>query len=260
MNYPKRIMQFALVFAMSLFLTTACSDSSGTDEEPPVVPDLEAIQPDFDYFDQNAKQLMDPTNYNNGAVYAGLMEGLFTIYSSFSLIYLELAEDTEADLEGDTWVWSYEYSAGPESVAFELRATPQGDEVNWELLFSASLQDGTSFNDVKYMEGTIANDGLSGSWSILPFLEEGSSSGPVVTYSWDYESQENGESVITFYDGANAFATITYTKDGADNTVVFDDDGDVITLYWNTDTNTGYYIDNGMQYCWDASLQSVACS
>ena len=258
----KTIRVVAMIMMVSA-ISLSCSNSTDSDNaEPPAIPDLDAFQPSLDFFNQQPTAKLnaaDPTNFLTGATYATIAGGLFQAFSQLGLVYIELAENVEPTLDGDTWVWSYSYGSTAEgSVGFELRATVVNDNFLWELFFSAEIPGEVSFTNEKFMEGTAASDGLTGSWSIFPFLEEDESA--IATYEWNFTNESEGQAIVTFFDSGIESGTITYTVNGDDNTIEYASGGETFTIFWNETTNVGYYIYDGMRYCWDASLQNTACT
>lgn len=266
---------YALLMAILFVGFTGCGDDSSTgpdvEENPPQIPDLtEVAQPDISYFQENnpqgqkekGSQILD-NHYSNYTT--ARFKAIFgTFFASFGQFYagaLNPAYDESPDFNNGQWEWSYNYSAEGQSVSMQFTAEDLGSSVQWTMSIAGDDGQGNSY-DYKIMEGTTSDDGSQGSWTFNSFGEEGTSEEPVATTEWDVTSDtERTINTEIYNDDGSVDVTFDYEQNGAEHTMVFTDGGssDTDTVFWNTDTKTGYVIEDGEKMCWDDTFQNIAC-
>ncbi len=233
----------------------ACSDSNSAGE-PPSIPDLSEVRPEFDFFDQNAAKSVNGDGYQFAASLSQSMEVILTSFSSLPESFLGAANNEEPTFDDGIWTWEYTASGGGESVTIRLEAEETNTRVEWAMFISANTQE-QSFDNYKLFDGFVLNDSNEGEWNIYPF-EQNNSSQPVMTYDWVIESETVASFNFTF-DSNNA-SSLSYDKDSPDNTLTVRGDGETTIIYWDSSTGTGYYDDGTERICWDADFNDVACT
>src|SRR5699024_5712874 len=112
---------------------------------------------------------------------------------------------------------------------------------------------GESYNNYKLMEGNTSNDGTKGNWTFNALGEDNTTEVPFIITEWDAKSDTERTLTSEIHEDGSSKSTIEYEQDGVKHTMIFDDAGssDTDTIFWNTDTKTGYVIDDGDKKCWD---------
>jgi hypothetical protein len=247
---------------IALVLLSACGDSStgsGSDDDSPTIPNLAATQLSFDYFKGKvAPELQQSTSggYQLASTLTLVVESIMTGFTSLPASFMDLGNNQNASLSGDTWTWEYTSSGGGASVSIILTAVERSSTTDWDMLISASSPD-ISFNNYKFVDGSVSNSDNSGVWNFYDFEEQSNS--PVLTYTWDIVSDNEMDFLITF--GDFDYSTMSYVRLSPDNTIQLSDGANGSTsIYWNSDTGTGYYEQSGEQrYCWDATKLDEPC-
>ncbi|MFN1833779.1 hypothetical protein AB2B38_000850 [Balneola sp. MJW-20] len=246
---------FVLIAMMGMGILQSCSDDpASSNEQPPAIPDLSTVIPDFNYFNQQKAKAAAGENYNSAAVQAQTLGLLMQGFSAFPNSILQFAQQQQARLNNGVWEWSYSISEGNESFSIRTTAerTSSGVEWNSYLTYSGG-QSGPAIENYRYMGGTVAEDGLSGVWNIYAFESD-----DVISFDWTKNSDT--DSTIEFdLSTETETLTLTYTLDGPNNTITVVEGSNTTVIYWNTDTNTGYIDDGTERVCWDATLENTAC-
>lgn len=250
-----------LFLLTSALILSACSDSNSTNnEEPPEVPDLTTARPDLDYFNTNSKAIEKALseNFQLAKNLTASMESLIIGFSSLPESYMSTAQNADATFDNGVWTWVYSASGGGASVSIRLTAEVTKSKTNWAMFLTLNSQE-VNFDNYKYLDGFIQNDGQSGEWSFYPFYME--SSVPVMTYDWNIESDEKASFTITVDQQSTSNSTFSYVKDSPDNTITITQSTSTSIIYWNDATQEGYYQADGEdRYCWDATSNNVTCT
>lgn len=273
----KRI-SYALLIAILFVGFTGCGDdssSTGPDvnnkDNPPQIPDLtEVAQPDISYFEENnpqgqkakGEQILD--NHYSNFTTARFKAVFGTFFASFGQLYmgfLNPAYDESPDFNDGQWEWTYDYSHEGESISMQFLAEDQGSSVSWAMFIAYDDGQGGGY-DYKVMEGTTYDDGSQGSWTFNAYEEDGTTETPAAKTEWDVTSDTERTIKTELYnDDSTLDTTFDYEQNGVEHTMVFTDGGssDTDTVFWNTDTKTGFVIEDGEKMCWDEEFQNVAC-
>lgn len=254
------------IFVLILLLIPACSDSSssGSDSESlevaPVIPDVSTALFTINYFKGKTASEVSGVSNENFQLAAALVTSIETLMLGFSTLpdsFMESASDEDPSLTSGLWRWEYLASEGDIRVTVVLTAEIRTEDVEWTMFISAATPE-FEFDGYKFMDGTIKNLENEGVWNFYSFDEE--SSTPALTYSWDIESEDDAEYLLTF--GASDFSTVSYRIADANNTVVITSaNQEESTIYWNSANGTGYYeLSEGSRVCWDESRNNVECT
>lgn len=260
-----KLSSFILMFAL---LITACGDdpASSVDEDPPEFPEFENIDADLSYFEQNSQATgqENNTNFTEAYFYA---TGLSAVTSSglFYTAFFSSANQGEADFNNGTWRWEYSYSYEGETASIVLTSQEVGDNIVWEMNWSYNDGQGTSFENYTMVEGSIAQDGSSGTWTFNSLDPESNQEEPFMETTWERTGEDNFESTTEYFGDGTGVQTYTYTQNGNIFDVTFSDTDSQNNIYvhWNTALQTGYYqegTETANRYCWNDSFTDVDCS
>ena len=247
---------------IALVLISACGDSStssGSEEDSPTIPSISSTQLSFDYFKGKVMpelQQSSNSSYQLASTLTLVIESLMVGFTSLPSSFMDLANNENATLNGNTWTWEYTSSGAGASVSIVLNAEVRASTTEWEMLISAETPDAI-FSNYKFLDGSVSNTDNSGEWNFYEF--DGQSTAPVLTYTWEIVSDDEMDFLITF--GDFDYSTMSYERASPDNTIQLSDGAsDQTTIYWNTDTGTGYYEQSGEgRICWDATRLDTSC-
>ncbi|PAU93568.1 hypothetical protein CK503_10450 [Aliifodinibius salipaludis] len=266
-----RYFKYVAFIVLIVGLMACGDDSTGPDVDPGDAPEFPQVQneeakPDFSFFEDNqpkvvkGESLAETSNYYDARSVALANQYTFAfanVYSGFLLA----GSNEDADFEDGMWVWAYSYSYQNETVSIKTTAEEVANGYQWAMYWS--YDDGeTSFEDYKVMEGIVSEDGSSGEWKfniLNPDTNE-----EVLAYNSEWEvisDTENNMSVKWYDETGNSTLTVEYNEDQPEfyMTFTYPDESDVV-LFWNTDTNEGYYDEGGDRRCWDENFEDISCS
>lgn len=247
---------------MALVLMSACGDSStnsGLEDEAPVIPSITSTQISFDYFKGKiAPELQQTSNssYQVASTLTLVIESLMAGFTTLPASFMDVANNENATFSNNMWTWEYTSSGAGASVSIVLTAEEKPLKTEWEMLISAETPDAT-FNNYKFLDGYVSKTNNSGEWNFYEF--ESQSTSPVLTYTWEIVSTDEVNFQITF--GDFDYSTMSYVRLTPDNTIVLSDGAsDETTIYWNSETGTGYYEQTGEERtCWDEKKADTSC-
>jgi len=260
------------IFYLGVIVSFIGCGSTGPDHgDPPSLPKLQNIQakPDFSYFQNNQPKLAgntisaDTTNYYAARNSVLTYTSFFSSMSFYSGFFSE-ANQQDASYNDGVWEWKYSYSYESQSVEIRLTAKQVSDGYQWTMYWSSNTSSGMNFNDYKVLQGTISKDGSQGSWTFYS-LSESNEPIPALKSTWTVTSDTQKTMTMKIYDGSgNLSFTMNFKQDGADNTLASQSSGSgggSFTIYWNTDTQTGYVIQqDSPKQCWNSSFVNTPCS
>lgn len=242
-----------------------CSgNGTGVDEgEPPQIPEITAAQPDFSYFDDSPKavsEIQGEHAYGYAQSTAQSARFLFA-FGQMTTSYFQLAENQQAVYKEGKWIWSYSAFYEGRAVEFKLAATVNeaAEEARWELFISGTGGE-KEVQDLKYMEGTTSLDGSSGDWKIYDYSRENSSE-PVLSYKWSADADGNTAASFNF-NSNSSYSAIDYVQQGSTHKLILSGSGASIELYWDTDSDRGYWWDKeeNQKLCWTSNKSDIECS
>lgn len=241
----------------SILILSACSDDSPSGE-PPSIPDLSSVRPTFDFFDQNNKVATSVAgeSFQLAKTLSYTMNAVITSYSSLPESFIESAQNEDAELIDGVWTWDYSANGYGSSVSVKFTAEETNSQVNWAMYLSIDNAE-QSFENYKFFDGYVKDDGNKGEWSFYPFEEE--SNNPVMTYDWLITSDSEASFNITFTQ--DSFSVLSYEKNTPNNTLTISGGNETTVVFWNSSTGTGYYdVSNQDRLCWDSSSNDTPCS
>jgi hypothetical protein len=259
-----------LLFSVSLVLFACSDDALSPDSDPPILPDLENIAPDIDFFESNTpgQGPFDElySNYYEGSNYA--LSGFLTysIFASFPAAFLSFTEGVEPEFKDGKWVWTYSHSFDGES--FELRIEADADIINdridWEIFLSIDSAD-VEFNveNFLFLNGFTNLNGSIGEWGFF-IPDDGAGESAAFTTKWNIQSatERDLEIRISDPDEISDFV-MEYSQSGTEHWMDYSDfvGQEIIQIYWNTANNTGYIQIDDERKCWaDNFTNEVSCS
>jgi hypothetical protein len=120
--------------------------------------------------------------------------------------------------------------------------------------------DEINIEDYTALEGSITNDQLSAEWTVNSLQPDTNTEVAVYRSNWEQNAEDEIVINSAFLEDGEPIATIDFTQDGVEHTLVFENDNSgVITVFWNTSTQIGYIEDSSGRRCWDGSLNDTPC-
>lgn len=252
---------FAIAVMLSLTAASCGDDPVSVNEDPPELPEFENVAADLSYFENNTPQNND-SNYAE-AYYLGLGIGSLSMITQSYTGFFGMADSETASFEDGKWIWNYDYSYEDITVSITLIAEESANTINWEMLWSADDGQGNAFDNYRVVEGSIAKDGKSGSWTFNDLNTDTNEEEPVFVTEWSSMGENTFQSQTTYLEDNGTETVWSYEQDGNHYTVQFSDPDETndITVFWDTETGTGYYqTGTDPKLCWDSSYQDVSCS
>lgn len=264
MKFSNTIKLFSCLLFFSLLTISCGDDPASANEDPPALPSFEDVTADVSFFEQNSSEANSESNFSVAYDHATGLSSVSFI-SGIYLGFFNPADQSEADFNNGEWIWEYSYNDGNESVMITLIAQEVGSNMVWEMNWSYDDGAGNSFEDYTMVEGTVALDGSSGSWTFNDMDPETNTETPYLVTTWERSGETNYESTTEIYNESGGVDTYTFTQNGEvfDVSYTSSDQQTNIYVHWETDVQTGYYQignDQGSRYCWDATFQDITCS
>lgn len=258
---PSKLLLLILVFS---FYAISCGDDPvSIDEDPPIFPTLESTQPDLSYFDNNPQKTdanINTENYSSAKTYAITLSSFVLLGQVYSELFTE-ADHTEAEFKNGSWVWDYGYSFQGQTRELTIVATEKSNSVLWNLYWTYDDGEGNSFEDHRIMEGEIATDGNSGTWTFNAMDDADEETSALIT-TYNRSGDNEVEIDTEIFDEGVLSNTFAYQQDGNEHTLSLtgeDTNNNEIIIFWDTDLNTGFYEIEGDRACWDSEFQNIEC-
>jgi len=249
-----------------VFTLTGCSDddnpASPAGETAPVLPETEALNFNFSFFDaaddlQVAKTEGEYDNFINAYLRVTFLDLVAHLVLAPPVTAFGTALHTPPSLQDDgSWIWVYTHVDGAEEVQIRLRGLPVDDGVEWEMI--------VTFDDVNnevWFAGTTHDDGDTGSWTF--FDVENAPSLAVAEISWgegeagrfllfEVLAGDDDGDTLEFTDGNPRFAVDHLdASTGNELNIIWwaDGHGSLVTPEYN----------EGALACWDTDYLNVVC-
>lgn len=253
-----------------LLLAVSCTDNPSTiDNKPPKLPTAESMNMDFSTFQNNQKsasaEFQSTDNFGHAVGAALIMKGIVELNLAIPKALLMAASNADAELNNnEKWEWSY--SKTTDNNTFEVRLVASrdgGGAVTWDCYVTNSQ---LGLDDQLFFSGTTNADGTEGVWTYYNLLNTDARE-EVSQTNWTVNGEDDVslKLEVTSDRNNNSGDYIEYSFDGTLKTgTYYDASSDETTeIQINVDTNVGYFIspnyNEGMQSCWDASFQDIAC-
>lgn len=241
----------------------ASSDKNGSIDDAPEAPELTELEPDLSYFEENTAPEEDAENYSMAQIYASSFSSMLTITSGFYESFFSNFDYDEGYFKNGIWNWEWNYNYVGVSMQVKYTAEEKSDRILWNLYIS--YDDGEErFENLNFISGEIMKDGSYSSWIYKNFDEDTGQE----SIAFKTERTKHSDGIITIEmemydeDTNEVEMIISYTNDGAEYTIeIKEADAETMYIYWNTDTNDGYYkisYENNTK-CWDSSLHNTEC-
>lgn len=252
-----RVLVFIIVIT---FIGCGDDNSTGVEgDEAPDIPNIENAHPDISFFENNSPTTDDSAfgRARMQATSANFLLSLGQVYGSF----LQLANEQDATHDNNTWQWNYTNTYQGMNIDIEVTAEESDNAMLWNMFWTADDGEGTSIEDFRIMEGNIQNDGSKGEW-VFNGLNDSNEEWTAYISNW--RTISDSEETITlelFEEGGSTALTLTYEKDEPEYYMTFNnpDEQEDVTVYWNTDSGTGYYEQGDSRQCWGENFEDVTC-
>lgn len=251
---------------------TACSDdnSTGSEQEECNISLPSEFAPatiDQSYFTEQSEPDPQDEQYSNyfqvqqvattGSAFFSGGAGPFSLASSL-LVYAQFA-GISPDFQDGSCVW--EITPPPSQVdgqelTVTVYATSTNNGVNWEIFYDGELSDGETVEDFKILDGFTTTDGDEGEWN---YFDPAAPNTAALTYTWEIDSETAFELNVSAVASEFGVSTISYTKNGVENNMSFNDGESTTEVYWNEETDDGWIEDSEGRRCYTDFVNS-ACS
>jgi hypothetical protein len=247
----------------------ACSDSNtGSDPgDPPQLPTVQSQEasPDLTFFENNQPKSVanssHTSNYSDARDFATNNSFRFAYGQSYASFFSS-ANAQSPDFKNGKWVWEYSYNFEGQSLEIRLTAEDVSAGYRWEYYISYDDGQGNSIDNYLLMEGTTTQDGSEGDWTFNAIDPETDQERKAITSTWEVISDTESNMTVEYFDeSGNAVVTSMYEMDEPVHTLEYIfPNSDNITVYWNTDTQTGYIERGTDRNCWDSNFENVSCN
>jgi hypothetical protein len=268
-----KYLKHILVAVLFLGMMGCSDDSTGPDPgEAPELPEIqrEAIQPDLSFFEQNvgtkvgtaSSETGDNNNYTEAQQFAMQYGGIYMMGQTYAG-FLTGAQGVDPTFEDGKWVWTYTFTYEGQSVEMKITAEEVAAGWKWAMFWSYDDGQGNSFEDYKVIEGTTSKDGSEGNWSFNTLDPDTDQEVLAYEYDWTITSDTEKSLIAKIYDSGSLSMTANYDENAPEHKLTFSGtnaDQENITIFWNTDTKTGYIEQGTTKKCWDSNFASVPCS
>lgn len=261
------LLVLAFLSLMFVFGLNACSDGNSTGSEESCNTTLPSeFAPatiDQSYFNSQTEPDPEDPQYSTyfqvqqvattGSLFLAGGAGPFGLASAL-LLYAQFA-NISPSFENGSCVWEITPPPGQVGgldLTVTVYATPTSDGVEWEIIYDGELSEEETVSDFRILTGFTSNDEQTGEWN---YYDPENPNTAALTYTWDIESEDNFELNVTTTDEFE-IGSINYIKNGAENNMTFDDSGNVTMVYWNEDTDSGYYEDSEGRLCYTDFVNS----
>lgn len=272
-KYALRLLSLLVIFSV-ISISCGKDPASSSKDDIPALPEILPVEPDLSYFENEPAKLpaAQQLYFNNYTQAQFTVIGL-ALVSSMSSAYMGMFRgiDTEdAEFKDGKWVWGWSYGYGGDYIAVKYTGEEKANSFEWNMFWSfKDSEEGTSIDNYRVISGEVAKDGKSGGWKFYNYGYAGESNQDLMVFSteWTKESDTRATLKTTFYDDEDGTLenSYSYEQNDAEFLVKFTspEESSSITIYWNTDTMTGYYqegSDASTRLCWDDTFHDTACN
>lgn len=233
--------------------------------EPPALPNIQSVDPEFDFFTNT----QGGSAYNTAALLIQSGSEFFIELDEFYQPIILAADTVEPERGFNYWEWNYLFAAEGDTGIVRLAGEEQTEPVHlWSMFITVDIQDGPSLENYLFMQGIVHNENQYGEWYIYDPVssETVEGAGPNIIISWDIENEESYTVTVSInYDvlsqGQGEQVEINYTR--LQDEYSFNMESYYGEYYffilWNTATSEGYIDFGGDRQCWDSMLQDTSC-
>jgi hypothetical protein len=258
----------ALLLLAPLALT-GCdgSDPDGFDDNPPPVIAPSAFAFDDSFEDGQTLRGAFGQNWLNAYGRVSIVSLAVGVHLVIPHVVTAAAVQADPYVEDGTWIWENTEIVHGRDVTFRLEATPDGEEIAWRMLISASSLEGADYDAFELYNATTTLDGRAGTWRLFYDIEGERTE----VLDAEFEVTSAAQREITFIvpeTNPNPDArgeTIRYYANG--DARLFDwhqepEDYDHL-VEWDEATKAGSITaddyNGGEPACWDEDLEDVPC-
>lgn len=240
---------------------TGCSDDPISDDiddsTPPSFPELIPYEVNTDYFDEGMQQ--NPgENFLTANSFVQVTNTILMSQSQFAMFYFGFVQDGEIERDGNTWIWIESVNQGGESFEARAEMKVQNGRTVYELYLSGNVfEKDETVENFLFIDGYEMEDQSEGGWNLYQPEPEGM---PKAEYSYESNDVLTLSAILRNDDGTSD-SEFTYVRDGSDHKaeIALPTEDVDINVFWNSDTEEGYYTRNGELYCWGQNLQDTEC-
>lgn len=259
-----------VILAAVVIALAGCSSETTKPKEPgaPALPPSESLSLDLGFFSERQARSASGNetrfNFANAQLRAAVINLAVAVVVTPPALALDAAVHSVPSPQQDgSWIWTYTFVRGQEDVRLQLRGAPGPDQMLWQMRVTAPSAD-PPLDRVLWFEGTTRRTG-GGEWTLHDLALPGA---PAVL-EVDYQLATHGDRFLTFTnvkaESPELGDRLTYSEDGADASIDFDDvsAGEEWFIEWDTGTGAGSlqvpgYRD-GERSCWDENQNDSAC-
>jgi len=263
-------------------------------ENPPAMPPAESLVMDFKAFGGTSPQqksemlkyavdstVQDSSNF----VYAKTNVGFWNLIIVVTLAvpvaawYAAIGNNDWKQVDDHTWQWKYTYKVFVDTYNARLVANNEAaDGIKWEMYISKTTGLNT-FAEVKWYEGLVAKDGMSGQWILnenpqnpTPFLQvnwqkTGDKVG-YIKYTYIRQKDDQGND-IPYYNNYIEYGKTTNAPFDCYYTMVLYDtwwtkQNNTINIEWNSTDLSGRVksplkFNDSEWHCWNSQFYNITC-
>lgn len=244
----------------------ACDDSTGLGEgDPPVLPDVESMTFDFDFFAEGgagaaaAPARVAGVNWAAAALSVSVANLAVVLHTAVPVATWTAARAQQPTFEDGQWHWAFSTTQGEQSYSGDLAGYLDGNDAVFEMRVSSSL---LQLEDFLWYTGRGEVGSNAGVWT---FYHPEFGTTAVGEISWSHPTDDTWTLTFSATAGSQEGDELEYAIDGTSRTVTFFDASDERTseIHWDQQTHVGYIIapnyNEGQKACWDGTLANTPC-
>lgn len=258
----------ATVSVLALTLVFAACDSTtpnlDLDDAPTLIPP-DAFSIDGDSLPDSTTANFQGSNHNQAAARIFIVNLAVGIHLVVPAVATGAATQVTPTVENGRWIWENTVPINSQPVTFRLEGTPDGSEIDWQMILSNSMISGQLHDDFVLYTATTSLDGTEGVWSLYyniqgqrtrvldaDYLRTGAQRELTFTIPETNPNEEARGDFVYYMSEGNA-RVFDYEEAPSQNHLI----------EWNAATAAGsitaWNWNDGNKACWDSNLDNVPC-